>query len=76
MTWAKDKEKIMSILMGIITAGLIGAGAMLIAHEGTLNANDQRINSNKEQIQRVERSTDHRFEIIDSKLDQIIREMK
>ena len=42
MTWAKDKEKIMSILMGIITAGLIGAGAMLIAHEGTLNANDQR----------------------------------
>ena len=75
MTWSKDKEKIMSILMGIITSGLIGASAMLIAHESTLNANDERINSNKEQIQRIERANDRKFEIIDSKLDQIIKEM-
>ena len=76
MTWAKDKDRIMAMILGIMSTAICGAALMIVNHSSALSAHENRIEHNKEQIQRIERSNDRKFEIIDSKLDQIIREMK
>ena len=57
MTWAKDKEKIISVMLGILATVAVASGAMLIAHEKTISTLEAKIENNTKAIDRIYQDT-------------------
>ena len=53
MTWAKDKEKIISVILGILATVAVASGAMLIAHEKAISTIEAKIEANSKAIDRI-----------------------